>query len=402
MRKRFFIGLLVAIASAMPLTAQAVNIQSFTFGEHQLNATWKGFGPVQIGRTRSEIVVSMQGTGAIMTNSPLVHHPAAGILTTSSDRNIDGYFVWSFDADPSKSSYSIPISIPAGTNVRTAFSIEHPFWKEGPKNYGFALPPGATVAINRFDLLSWSAWEMLVERLQSFWTFDEYRAYGINFVWGPQIATNTVQRTQMFAHQPPQTASGTQAVYVVLIVVLLLIVAWQCWKHRERSARLRGIARCTLIAFLCAWLLMDMRMGSEFLSWVWHDASTYIFQSANTRTLRERERFYDFAEFAAPLVSDRKTYVFLAETIWPYLGNIRYVTYPSIPGNAFDSDDTWVMYNRPDVTVNTAGQLNVDGLAFSQPGEVIGRFDKSSFVFRTLTSPSRKNILRPKAATPSS
>ena len=139
---------------------------------------------------------------------------------------------------------------------------------------------------------------------------------------------------------------------------------------------------------LAAWVLLDLRMGSEYLSWIAHDRTTYIEAPPETRTFRDRKRFYDFASFASPLVSDRKSYIFFGERQWPYLGNMRYLTYPAIPGIDVTHDDTWVIYRRSDVTVSSARQLMIGGEAVTEAGTILGQFDDHSFVFRTDLPPS--------------
>jgi hypothetical protein len=128
--------------------------------------------------------------------------------------------------------------------------------------------------------------------------------------------------------------------------------------------------------------MLDVRMGGEFLSWMQHDAKTYSTVHEGLRTFRNRNRFYDFADMAKELVSDRTDYIFFAEREWPYLGNMRYITYPSIPGNDFDRDDTWVIYRRSDLTVGADGRLMLLDEPVTNPGTVLGQFDENSFVFR--------------------
>jgi hypothetical protein len=385
------------IALALPAFAHAMTIQSFTFDRNSLNATWQGFGPVEVERGADAIILRSSGTGAVFTDQPLVLLPDAAVLLTTSEKPINGYFIWIYEKDELQINHSIPITIRAGNRVTTQFEIRHPSWREGPKSFGIAIPSGSTLAINGMEMITWSPAEKLGEMLASFWTLDEYRAYSINFLWGPQIGTNTIQRSQLYDFQPPQAFSGTKAVHIGLVLVLI-VLAVRYWSG-DRAKRKHRIICSWAMAFLCAWLLLDVRMGVEFLSWVWHDAATYITQPAGERTFRDRDRFYDFAEFAKPLVADRQSYVFFAQSVWPFLGNMRYITYPSIPGNAFDEDDTWVIYNRPDVYVGENGALMLGENQITQPGRVIGRFDDGSFVFRTINLPARKPVIRLPAGT---
>jgi hypothetical protein len=124
-------------------------------------------------------------------------------------------------------------------------------------------------------------------------------------------------------------------------------------------------------------------MGTEFLSWVSHDVTSYTMKSSDDRTFRDRDKFYDFADFVKPLVTDRTDYIFLATYPWPYLGNMRYLTYPALPGISFERDDTWVIYMRPDIRISQDMYLLADGVKVAGPGTVLGVFDETSFVYRT-------------------
>ena len=144
----------------------------------------------------------------------------------------------------------------------------------------------------------------------SFWTFDTYRPYSINFGWGPQIAATTPERLTMFDSLPPHALSATYLLYGVMIAAFLivLLVAYTIVSVQTRR---RFLVTGLLSVLAVSWIVMDARMGSEFLSWMWKDYHQYIAAPVETRTFRDRGRFYDFAEFVTPLVADRQHYVFL-------------------------------------------------------------------------------------------
>ncbi len=220
----------------------------------------------------------------------------------------------------------------------------------------------------------------IIEAGKSFWTFDAYRPYSINFLWGPQIGFTEYERGRLYAALPPTYESGTFAVNVFLTATLILIVG--VGLLRKTPHRLLMLRSASLL--FVAWIIMDIRMGSEFLSWVGHDHRTYIGADSNERTFRDRGRFYDFAEYAKQFLVNRDEYVFFARQPWPYLGNIRYLTYPSIPGIDYKNDDTWVVYDRPDMTVDADNRITISGEPVTPPGTMLGRFDASSFVFRVI------------------
>ena len=103
------------------------------------------------------------------------------------------------------------------------------------------------------------------------------------------------------------------------------------------------------------------------------------------RTFRDRGNFYDFVDAALPHIRERDTYLFMSGQRWPYLGAMRYLSYPSMPldpGTATDAIDTVVVFQRPDITVNDAGELMYRDQKLSTPGTVLLQFDEHSFVFR--------------------
>lgn len=234
------------------------------------------------------------------------------------------------------------------------------------------------VVISAPVLASAMTLEPVIEAGRSFWTFDEARPYSINFVWGPQISLHPEDLSRLYATLPPPYYSGTFALNILIAVTLLLIIGIGITGKTSRKTIVSG---CSIL-FLCTWAFIDLRMGSEFLSWVMTDHQTYITANPEQRTFRDRKQFYDFAEFTKPYLTDRASYVFFARQPWPYLGNMRYLTYPSIPGIDYAHDDTWVIYDRPDVILDAEGRLSTEGIAITEPGMIVGRFDESSFVFR--------------------
>ncbi len=227
-------------------------------------------------------------------------------------------------------------------------------------------------------LASAMTFEPVIEAGRSFWTFEPERPYSINFLWGPQIGFTEAERGKLYAALRPPYHSGTFALNIATTGALLLMIGIGIM---QRASRQTIFVRWSIFV-LCAWVFFDLRMGSEFLSWVIHDHQTYITATAGERTFRDRKQFYDFAEFTKPYVTDRASYIFFAKQPWPYLGNMRYLTYPSIPGIDYAHDDTWVIYDRPDIMMDADGRLSTEGIALTEPGTIAGRFDESSFVFR--------------------
>lgn len=382
MSRRFFMTVAIALGLLSPLSLVAMQTQTFDLASGEINAQWQGFGPIQLQKQADGILLATgNGTGMLLTTTQTAFLADAATVVASTQEPMNLHFVWIYTEDPESVTYSVPFSLSSGARRTASFSLANANeWLKNEKKIGLVLPPNTSLLLHRIDFHQWNWFERIAQNISAFWTLDEYRPYSINFTWGPQLASNPIERGELYQTLPPASTSATLVTYQVLLGILILIVAWTY--VRPRGNQMEYILKKMSVVLLVAWILFDVRMGSEFLSWVAHDQSTYIGKSVATRTLRDRERFYDFAAFASPFVADRESYIFFAEQPWPYLGLMRYLTYPAIPGIDFEKDDTWVIYNRSDIQISPANQLTIDGTAISEPGTLLGRFDSDSFVFR--------------------
>ncbi len=367
--------------------AFAMQEQVFSLAKDEVNANWTAYNDLSAAAVENGVAMTARETGVFMANIMIERPAQAMIITTSSDKEQTVHVAWIVGDNVQQGMwYRTNVTIKAGEGVETAIALNAiPEWKNDASYIGIELPQGTALTLHSIRLLHASLPEQLREAFLSFWTFDAFRPYSINFGWGPQIAVTAVQRMTMFDTLPPRALSATYVLYVLMIALLAACVLAGRLLHNIYS-RPRFIVTASLCVMVIGWVFMDVRMGSEFLSWMMRDMQQYIAAPVEERTFRDRHRFYDFAAFVAPLVADRKHYVFFAEVPWPYVGNIGYITYPSLPSDAIERDDTWVIYRRNDMKLNAANELESDGKVVSAPGEVIGRFDDSSFVFR-LSSP---------------
>lgn len=385
--RRFALTIASAAFLLAPAVALAVSVQTYDFKEGSINARWEGLGGITMQQEPTGILLQTgSATGMLLTDTLPPFFPEAATLTVSTTAPTILHFGWIRRNDPSERVFTVELSTSGDAEEPVTFSLRRdPEWKDGLVKFGLVLPPQSAILLNEIAFARWSSFERLDFMARSFWTFDELRPYSINFLWGPLLAMNPVELGGLYDYLPPQQP---YAFYWISILVIILIFGFTVFGYARVPAHTRKhwIIQRTFIVLLAAWMLLDARMGGEFLSWVLHDDSTYISAPAEIRTFRDRDRFYDFAAFAAPLVADRETYIFFAQQAWPYMGNIRYLTYPSIPGIDLNYDDTWVVYNRPDLSISNAGQIVMDSEAISFPGTVIGRFDDTSFVFRVTTN----------------
>lgn len=377
---------LFSLVLLLPMHGWAMREKLYEFRVGGVNVQWEGKGPIEMQRHDQGIILTTDAeTGAVLTSDDPGFLADAGSVVVSSPRDAELFFAWVLMSDPEARTFAVSIPISAGANQRGAFALtHHRFWKEGKKQIGIILPPHTTILLQSITLQRSNIVEKLFSGLASFWVFDRYRPYTINFLWGPQFEPISSIYDRIYYTQPPTTISWVM-IFSICIAFSLGALLLLAPKYGDR----RGwIARRVFIVFACIWLLLDLRMGMEFLSWISHDVTTYTMKSADDREFRDRDKFYDFAEFVKPLVADRTDYIFLATYPWPYLGNMRYLTYPALPGISFDRDDTWVIYMRPDIRVSPDMYLLADGVKVAGPGTVLGIFDDSSFVYRTSPAPS--------------
>ena len=353
---------------------------TYTFQEGAVNAAWATGGQIEVTKTPEGVLLQTgTATGVFLTPQEPNFLAEGGTILASAQSPQAMSFGWILSTDPQKLTYSVAAQLSGTRGEEVSFDLtEHSEWLPVKKTFGIVLPPQSNVLLHSIELKKWNMFEKLWNEVLSFWTLDGYRPYSINFIWGPYLANNPIERAMIYSSLPP---NGTSATWMAILAILIFMLGIVLLSFRK-THRKHFIARRILIVFAVAWILFDARMGSEFLSWVMRDQKTYIGAGESVREFRERGNFYDFAAFSAPLVQDRDTYLFFAEQQWPYLGNMRYLTYPSIPGIDTQNDDTWVIYHRPDFGISSDGRLALDHEAITEPGEILGEFGKGSFVFR--------------------
>ncbi len=376
-------GLAIALWSSSIQRVDAVTERLFPLLPGSVNANWKGFDGFNAQQQADGLHIGMSGTGAVLAAVSLPADAQLLTIETTSDRAVTGRFLWQTSWDTSGGVFSSPITIVPGSHAVTAVPLHRlSQWNGTITAIGLQLPPSTSIILHGLTFSHFNPLERLIVGMQSFWTMDSYNPTSINFLWGPQIASNPFERLTVYDQSPPQALSGTLFLSVagLVAVIMLGIVYALRWRTRwnGRALFLRGSAIC----LISLWLLLDMRMGSEYLQWVATDFRTFISAPAEERTLRERGHFYDFIEFVLPLVHDRTSYAFASFQQWPYLGNLRYFTYPILPSADFEHDDTWVIFRRPDFDIDAQQRVTLNGQPVTPPGRILGRFDDSSFVFR--------------------
>ena len=227
--------------------------------------------------------------------------------------------------------------------------------------------------------------EKLVMSWKSFWTLDPFHPHSINIMIGPTIMPDT---EAIASHGDSQYfAISINAYFMVgLAIVGFGFLFWGARQAQVHGRSWPAIRRDILVRYflviLVVWLVYDFRMGAEYIRNTVRDYREYIFADASTRTFRDVDRFFDFITFVQEHVNDRNAYEVFMHDPWPRLGMLRYYTYPSLPNPGEPIADTWVFYDREDITLEADGRVYREGEAFTKVGTLLGRFDENSFVFR--------------------
>jgi len=222
---------------------------------------------------------------------------------------------------------------------------------------------------------------------RSFWTLEPFTAHTINILVGPVVLTDHMMVGEWYENWH---LNGISVNAYILVGISLFGISLLLYAGAFSGKRWLDIRKRIIILFFLAiaslWILYDFRMGFEFVRNVAVDHVQYISADTETRTFRDRDRFYDFAKFVKSFVKDRETYEVFLPDPWPYFGSIGYYTYPSRPNPGDPVSDTWVIYERDDIVLGEGDKLYHLGEAFTDAGEVIGRFSDDSFIFREISN----------------
>ena len=233
--------------------------------------------------------------------------------------------------------------------------------------------------------LHYTTFEKIAAVWRSFWTFESLNAHSINLIFGPVITTDGGPFDKIFQWQTYATSANAYFLLLIALagIALLFYAFVQTHRGRDWTSARRSLLINYFLLIGAIWLLYDFRMGLEFVRNVAQDHVQYIAAPVSERTFREHGRFYDFVEFADEFIADREGYEIFLPDIWPYYGAIKYLTYPRKPNKDEPIYDTWLIFDRWDIYVDDGRLFGVDVDApFSRRGEILERFDDTSFIFR--------------------
>lgn len=355
---------------AEALTTTVWDVQNFAEQE------WQASTNLQISLTPNGLrLQSSLGNATLYRAFEATHAIDAVRITYTSTATITAKAMWS-TVKTGPNLYMAPFVLPKAEQART-YTIDYArydAWNSKPTHIGLQLPANADVTLQNIELLHWNIFEKTAAAIQGVFVFDSAGPYSVNFLWGPRLALNPVQVAQAFVEKPPSTKSANWLAYIAL--ALGGVYVW--WRKKT--------VQTFFVLFGCVWLLYDLRMGSEFISYAYSDYTSYYSQEIGVRTFRDRSFFSDFAEAITPFVQNEEKYIFLPQNGAPYRGLLRYYTYPSLPVEHFDGNanlyKTWIVYKRPDVQLNAEGRLVLGQQVLSPPGKILHEFAAGSFIFQ--------------------
>jgi len=375
---------LFAILLCAPLLAKAEQQTTLTLSEPQEQELWRAIKLTGLSITSDGLRIQAPTAGNLLRSLTLTQDIDAIEITYVSSVQTDLTFLWQRQGDPQNNFLQLPLSFAPSNGKPTTLTVELSAvgnWTRQPVSIGFGIPAGTDITLQSIRLRGWSGGEKLLETWKCFWSFDILQPYSINFLWGPLLCSTTVARENLYHHNPPITHSALRLFYLVLFAAAVILFVRRFLRRPRRP--LTHTLRQFLIVFLCAWVILDLRMGLEFFSQVRYDYVTYLSKPVGKRTFRVLRFFPDFTNVLVPLLKKEKRYVLLTPVAYTFTGYIRYFTYPSVPVTPAEGSGTtlWLVYDRPDIAQNKEGRLVENGQPISPPGSILHEFAKGIFLF---------------------
>jgi hypothetical protein len=368
---------------------------SVAHGEDIQLWNFRGTMPIQTsigGLTKAEttpegLLIQTDVEGFIMwANQPIKTPTEVLTMRVKSPSQIGAFFMWTSPAGEEQFTFEIPFIIPATTEVPKDVNIipsNFPTWDWRAEKVAIRFPAGANVLIEEATLRHWSTMEKFIEGWKSFWTYDTFRAYSINFLWGPLIATNAPARGVMFDTLPPFAWSATRIFYGLLLLaaVIGLVV-----RFLGKNAAL-GFGIFAAV-FVGCWVIFDIRMGAEIIDYAFDDIDSYVKKEGNNQTLRSHGNLYAIINEALPVINQYDRYVLIYPAGSVYFANVRYMAYPSVPVREEDNAENvklWAVFERRDILIDENNRLykkvGTGTVVLSPPGKIVKQLAADVFLF---------------------
>jgi len=249
-------------------------------------------------------------------------------------------------------------------------------WDWTTDQMALGFPAHADVTLESMTWTQLTPWEKASEAIKSFWTFDTFRSYSINFLWGPLIATNPTSLNKLYFPLPPHSWSVERFLYPVILLSIILGLSFFLFDrtHGKRKAML-------MIAgtFIALWVMFDIRMGAEVMH---YGIDAYQAKKSPPTSIKMLNAFMDDAQ---TIIKKYPGYVLATSNPNSYYPTLRYETYPSVPvrENELKSPlKLWLVIQKDGLHVDANNRLvDTTGTILTAPGDVIKKFDNTTFLF---------------------
>lgn len=189
------------------------------------------------------------------------------------------------------------------TGKRAAILYDSPYFSRVPKSARIIIVFDGGWQIESLvpELGTLSTWAYMNNLWDRFWRFDTYKPYTINLLMGPEV------RQWMY-------------VFITIIGVILLVVS--------ALTKNRMLVACSVVSV--AWILFEIRMGTEIASYALSDI-TSIHTQGTAQQFRDQGNLHEFSRFAQNEVQNRlwkPTPLVTLDNGWPHYGMLIYGLYP--------------------------------------------------------------------------
>lgn len=335
-------------------------------------------------QTPMGLVMRTSKEGGIVRTLDLRHNVDAVTITLQAPTRTEVRLAWHSPGTPEDTLVQFPFVVdptPQAEEVRLNVSFFEE-WHPRIDRIGIIVPAGSDVLLESVRLEGWNGAEKVLEGVKSFFTFDDIASYSINFLWGPLLAFNPVAREQLYAFQPPRAWSANRVLYAGIAVSAIILIIRNI---RQRSSVATRSAWLLFLAICAgAWMVYDLRMGAELLSYAFDDVRTYWSEPPPDRVFRGDGGFRTVIEESmAKLRSQPRYGLYLPKDV-PFDGLARYLTYPSRPlqeGENTAGVRTWLTFAINGITLSQSGQLMLGGTVLTPPGQILRHLPNDSILF---------------------
>lgn len=371
-----------------PLTASAKQETVWNF-QKGIPGTWHIDGCTSAKQTSDGFsIVTGASRCSVQRKISDFRHPIDTLsFTVLSPVRTEYIFLWHRRDSPSNHLVELPLVLRSSDIPQTIdFNLSaYSQWDRRTDRIGFAFPPNTLIIFQNITFIQWSLREKAGAAFQSFWTFDTFRPYAINFLWGPIIGWNPVWQEQLFLKIPPRGWSMNR-LFAWLLLPLGLCCLFLYWRQEYRHCDPRPLLIFGSV-FVSLWLLSDLRMGLELLHYIRTDWQTYVLRPPGTRTFRVFGDFPDIIDAVTPVLSSAERYGFAGPPGTPFGSFLRYRTYPSLlvdaewPEEERNGIRHWFIILRPDTSLSPQGELFLGKERLSPPGTILENFQNNAILF---------------------